>query len=389
MWLIGLFSIIGGVLGALTAYLLVTFDQKWYKFLTAVIGVGGPSSFMIWLQNYYGANNRIDRQQSTFFFFVFFIIAFVIVFIILVRLIKIDKVDGSDEVGVIRTIDIILGRKDYIEEYYKARKRQIDDKLNIPALEDREKEITVKEKELDDQEKYLTGELLKLRNQSKRKLKFQLPNNKLVVLDEKFLREIPSYLDGFSQCINSIKTFTVAEITEIKDKGKTIGRKEIQSFLMNIALSVLACVFGNSSQVRVHFRVYDPDEDDYKLFVGFEGEKFVKTMTAIPYVDSMIEKSDECHRAIIKSINSMATKYNGNNHNIWEDYMTYAFYNIRFHDRPILSFGISVKSKDRYRDLLYFLNYAKFEDYLRSNINEYNQYTSIATILLPEGDTNE
>lgn len=49
-----------------------------------------------------------------------------------------DRDDGD----ILRIRDIILGQKNYIETYYKKREKEIDDKLNVTALE-KEKPILV------------------------------------------------------------------------------------------------------------------------------------------------------------------------------------------------------------------------------------------------------
>ena len=112
------------------------------------------------------------------------------------------------------------------------------------------------------------------------------------------------------------------------------------------------------------------------------GETIVsKPMTFIPYSDdSMIKRSYECKRALIKSIN-IDHDYRSNNYTVWQDYMTYTFYNFKIQDKPYLSFGISVKNEARYKKLFHFLNYFKLEIYLQENIEKLNEYVSIENIL--------
>ena len=167
----------------------------------------------------------------------------------------------------------------------------------------------------------------------------------------------------------------------VKKENTEIDSEVLQAALANICMSVMTFLFGNSTQVRVHFRIYNVNTDYYELIVGMEGKEFIDYLTPIPYKDSMIEKSDLCHQALIKSLNSGSTKYNGNNSTIWKDYMTYSFYNIRHNDRPILSFGISVKNERRFKNQFYFLNFVKFEDYLNDNLTELNRITPIEKIM--------
>jgi len=73
--------------------------------------------------------------------------------------------------------------------------------------------------------------------------------------------------------------------------------------------------------------------------------------------------------------------YNGANSTTWQDYMTYTFYNICYENVPCLSFGISVQNTENYRDIFYFLNYAKFEMYLNGCVERFNENISIISIL--------
>ena len=93
----------------------------------------------------------------------------------------------------------------------------------------------------------------------------------------------------------------------------------------------------------------------------------------------MIKKSYECRRALIKSINS-DHDYKSNNYTVWEDYLTYTFYDIQYKGIPILSFGISIKNAVRYRKVLQFLNYFRIEDFLQHSIEQVDEYVNLSEI---------
>ena len=225
----------------------------------------------------------------------------------------------------------------------------------------------------------------KLKKGARKKLSITLPDKKIIVLNEEFIDQLPSFLDGFSQCINSIKLY----IQTIKGETEALDNETLQSALTNICVSVMTFLFGNSTQVRTHFRIFNQDTRQYELYVGLEGTEFIDTLTPIPYEESMIGQSDLCHQALIKSLNAGSTKYNGNNNTIWKDYMTYSFYSLRHNDKPIISFGISVKNENRYKYHFYFLNYARFENYLNSSLMELNKISSIESIVYSsEEDVN-
>ena len=71
----------------------------------------------------------------------------------------------------------------------------------------------------------------------------------------------------------------------------------------------------------------------------------------------------------------------GNNSTTWTEYMTGTFYNITRNKKPCLSFGISVKNATKYKNLLNFLNYCKFESYIQDIIEKFDEKYCIETIL--------
>lgn len=115
--------------------------------------------------------------------------------------------------------------------------------------------------------------------------------------------------------------------------------------------------------------------------VAVIGKNIVKKeMTFIPYDDdSMIKKSYECRRALIKSINS-EHDYQSDNHTIWEDYLTYTFYGLTYGNVPFLSFGISIKNAVRYKKVLHFFNYFRIESFLQNCVERIDEYVDLANI---------
>ena len=115
--------------------------------------------------------------------------------------------------------------------------------------------------------------------------------------------------------------------------------------------------------------------------VAISGKSIItRGMTPIPYNNSLIEKSYECKCALIKSMNS-EYDYQANNYTVWEDYMTYSFYDITENNMPVLTFGISVKNRAIHKNKFYFLNYFKIEQYLEDAIVSINEKCKIKDIL--------
>lgn len=301
-----------------------------------------------------------------------FIISFLISMYIMCIIIK-DK----DDIDALRIRDIILGQKSYINEYYDKRCKELNKKLNIENLEKREAEILKKEQSINDKEIYLNQEFQKLQKLGNKKIKLQLPENSDIIITNEFLRTMPSYIRDLSKCINDIEKFTIQYIKE----NKQIDIIKFNSYLTSICLSISEYIFGGGSQdVRIHFRILDEHTNLYEKLIATIGNQLTpRKMTSIPYNNSMIERSDICKRALIKSINS-DYDFSSNNNTTWKDYMTFSFYGIRHKNMPILSFGISVKNEERFKQLFYFLIFFRIEECLEDNLEKINDTFLIESI---------
>ena len=65
--------------------------------------------------------------------------------------------------------------------------------------------------------------------------------------------------------------------------------------------------------------------------------------------------------------------------------MTITAYNIQHFGRPLITFGISVKSEARFRDLFYFLNYAKFDTCINECLEKMNFNKCFESIICENG----
>lgn len=170
-----------------------------------------------------------------------------------------------------------------------------------------------------------------------------------------------------------------------------ISLQDFKAYLLEISLYISKNLF-KSNDVRIHFRYYDILQDGYRMLIAIKGENQLdKDMTFIPYSKaSMIKRSYECRRALIKSMNPKYD-FRGNNFALWEDYMTFTFYNLKRQEKACLSFGISVKNAARFKKTFVFLNHASFEDYLQENLEKINDKYNIANVLYgnEEVDAND
>lgn len=364
------YAIIGSVIGVIFSLLYINFDKTWIKISASLISFGGSSGFIVVADKFFGISEQKMKFYTASSLFSMFLISFFIMMLIMCKLIK-DK-DNSD---VLRIRDILLGQKSYIDKYYKNREREIDSKL--PDLELREKEILKKEKELSAKQEYVESELIKLKQLGNKKLKIILPKNKYILINKEFIDLMPSYIADLSTCISNIRGYT-------KDFIETgnFNLNSFKSYLILISTYIAQDLFGGkSNDIRIHFRYYDRKSEKYEKLIAIMGATVVtKNMTPIPYANSMIQKSFECNRAVIKSINS-EYDFRSNNYTVWKDYMTYSFYNLKKDGIPYLTFGISVKNEVRFKNLFYFLNYFGLEELLEDCIDQIDERFNIGKAL--------
>lgn len=379
------FATVGIAFGLLFVLLFVRFDDKWKVLLESLFGIGGSGGGLVFLFKIFKITDQNQQFSTTTFFMIGLIVSSITFLFIMCNIIK-DK----DDADILRIRDILLGQKEYINKYYKQREKEIDSKLNISLLEQREKEIRKKEKAIKDKETFLENEENKLNTLGKKKLKLFLPENNNIILTNVHLEELPSYANNIFRCIYDMLNITHSFLEENQENRENkITKIVLNSYLISILTCIQKDIFNsssNSNDVRLHFRYYNPETRSYDALVAVIGSKVsTSRITSIPIdEDNMISRSSICKRALIKSINPQHN-YISNNYTAWKDYITYTFYNLKYKDTPFLSFGISVKNSVRYASTFYFMNYFMFEDSLRENIELLNDSHNIKELLY-EGD---
>lgn len=367
-------SVFGGLVALIFVLYYIKGEGKSSFWVPLLIGVGGNAGVFFFLDTFFKIDSLEIRLYSVGSCIASFLIMIGIILNIFAHLIK-DK----DDKDIIRLRDILLGQTSWIDKYYETRAKQIDSKLNIPDLEKREAEIAKKENSIAEKEKYIASEQEKLAQIAENKLKFNLPENTNIVLSKEYIEAMPTYISDTIRCINNVNSCTKMLLMRTEN---TINITTIKSYFTLLATYISTDIFGGkTSNVRVHFRIYDKEKNGYVKLVAVIGEKIVnKDLTFIPYdKDNMIKRSYECRRALIKSINS-EHDYKSNNNSVWKDYLTYTFFDIKYGDIPFLSFGISIKNVARYTKVLQFLNYFRIEDFLQSNIEQVDEYVNLSEI---------
>lgn len=364
------YSIMGMVIGVIFSLLYINFDKTWIKIASSLLSFGGSAGFVVAADSFFVVSEQSLKFWTASSLYFMFLLSFCVMMIIMCKLIK-DK----DDADILRIRDILLGRKSYIDKYYKKREQEIESKL--PSLDLREQEISNREKELAAKQEYIESELNKLKQLSNKRLKIVLPRDKAILINKEFVELMPSYIADLATCINNLKRDT----EDILNKDE-FDLNDFKSYLILISTYVAQDLFGGkSNDIRIHFRFYNEQSEKYEKLIAIMGTKIVsKNMTPIPYENSMIQESFECKRAVIKSINS-EHDYKSNNYTVWKDYMTYTFYNLKRNERPFLTFGISVKNEVRFKNLFYFLNYFGLEEYLEEYLDQIDEQFNIKKIL--------
>lgn len=363
-------GLVGGVIFSL---LFINFDKAWKKsislVLTALLESGGV------VATYKGL--KITDSDTIFWAIGVMLFSFLISFIASMFIVA-NLMKDKDDNGVLRIRDILLGQKSYIDRYYEQRQNEVTTKI-IPDLEKRKSELDELETTIDASKDYINTELRKLEELGSKKPRIELPDHKKIVVTKSYLDSFPSYVTDLSTCINDLNIITNELIENNQDGNLTL--REFKSYLLDMALHISKDLF-KSNDVRIHFRKFDDTNKGYTMLVSIRGENAIdRDLTLIPFdSNNLIKRSYECRRALIKSLNPDSC-FKANNFTIWQDFMTFAFYNIKKDGKVCLSFGISVRNAARYKELLYFLNHINFESFLQENIEKVNQKYDITKLL--------
>ena len=140
---------------------------------------------------------------------------------------------------------------------------------------------------------YISGELEKIEKLGKNKLKFKLPENKNITVNQEYIETMPSYIADTFTCISDINSCTNSLLVKPKE---SINISSLKSYFYSVATYISSDLFGGTTtDARIHFRIYDKKVDGYVKFVAVMGSKLITNdMTIIPYNDdSMIRKSFE------------------------------------------------------------------------------------------------
>lgn len=348
-------------------------------FFEILLGLGGNAGAIFVLYRTFKIEDttvNLFSMASCFFSFIGATIIFVIIFAHMIK----DK--ENDKKQVIRLRDIIVGQTSWVKEFRDKRMKEIDDVLDYDKLKQKEQLLEHQEQEIVIKNKLLKDEIERIEQIGNKKVRLNLPEKSSITITKDFVEVMPSYFKDVVRCISEMNTLEQEYLSIVNAENMDINN--IKSYLYALSTAISSNIFNNNSgDIRIHFRYYDKDKCGYVKLAAIKGNQiFVQDMTFIPYdKENMINKSYECKRALIKSINC-SYDYKSDNNALWKDYLTYTFYNLKIGTIPYLSFGISLKNDTRYKNLFYFLNYiAFFEEYLQEKIETLNNNYNLEYIL--------
>ncbi len=256
------------------------------------MGQGGNVGSIFLLDNWIKPNDAVIRMYSVGSCIMSFLVVTFILLIVFSFIIK-----DRDDKDVIRLRDIMLGQTSWINKYYERRSREIDNGLNISALENKAADLDKRENNVVEKERYIQEEQEKLFQLANRKLRLNLPENANVILSKEYIEAMPSYISDIIRCTNDVNACTDMILNKSKE---ALDITSIKSYFISLATYISCDIFGgNTPDVRVHFRIYNIEKNGYAKLVAVIGKNIVnKDLTVIPYDnDSMIKKSYECRRA--------------------------------------------------------------------------------------------
>ena len=348
-------------------------------FFEFLLGLGGNAGAIFVLYRTFKIEDttvNLFSMASCFFSFIGATIIFVIIFAHMIK----DK--ENDKKPVIRLRDIIVGQTFWVKEFRDRRMKEIDDVLDYDKLKQKEQLLEHQEQEIVIKNRFLEDETKRIELMGSKKVRLKLPEKSNITITKEFVDLMPSYFKDVTRCISEMNTLEQEYLSIVNTENMDINN--LKSYLYALSTAISSNIFnGNSGDIRIHFRYYDKDKCGYVKLAAIKGNQiFVQDMTFIPYdKENMINKSYECKRALIKSINC-SYDYKSDNNAIWKDYLTYTFYNFKIGTIPYLSFGISLKNDTRYKNLFYFLNYiAFFEEYLQEKMETLNNNYNLEYIL--------
>ena len=367
------FMLMGGVSGVLAGWAFFAFGDKKEKYISGASGV-----VVIAVEAYIALKAFIPSGQDPAPLILTLISAHAIAFIGIIVLFA-HVLKSQDAKFKITIIDVIFSNSKSLDEYHASRKVEIEGllkkELNIDEIEKSRKSLDEETKAFRAEEALFRIEVndAKLLMEQKNEL---IDNKFSIVIPQKYKHCIkPDFFDLLPRHTQKVGSFygKLRPLTEqfIKNDHGTATKEEIfDSYLLGVASYVRTCLFDQAAnsgdnEVRVHFRKLDHQSMAYKAHVVLSDlDQAVSDLTV---EDGLIKASQLSRRSLVYSANKRDA-YNTGSEHLWQDYLTYVFEQIKESDHPKYTFGISVKHKAAYSNLLFFLSFIQFEQIIQQDM---------------------
>nr|WP_297940170.1 hypothetical protein [uncultured Lachnoclostridium sp.] len=367
-----LFSLMGIITGSIFALLFFQTGDKWFRLVASLIGLNGNGTIWFTVRVLVGNKKKLIIACSCIDL-ISFIITAIIVFFLLCRTLR-DK-DGKQ---IIKPRDIFFGQKKFIDECYTQFAEEIKNDFYSKEVEEEKQRLNTEKISLLNQEKDIASREEKLKEQTKNAIVMKLPIEASIPVTNDFLGQFPDFIDCVAKFINDVNHITDDYIVRCPNDDNKYSL--LRSYLLSICSFTIKDLFETSSDnVRIHFRILKNNQY-IKFIAQMGGSIYEEELTPMPKNKGMIKQSSMTQTSLIKSLNY---KYDvsAKHRNKWEDYMTITFTEICKDKTPYLSMGISVKNKEKFKHLLYFLNFFKIENFLQEQILEIDKVYNIVNTI--------
>lgn len=367
-----LFIAIGVFFGGFTSWMFIQNNNAWIK---TILPVGSNVGLFFGLKKIAKMMN-VQASDIPKVFSVFWLALIISVIICLYLLIKEMNSNKYKEIKI-NFLDLLLGQKDAMKAHLDARKKQLDKMLDIEGMEQKEKTLLTKEKYLEQKESSLLQIEQRINEVSENVVKLSFPKDKSYPVTQNLINQLPIYHSKIDRAFTELRGC----IENYVDKTQSIKdiKKNIIGLLNHIAMCICVYVFGShDNTVRVHFRAKKVKDEEIfydKLIAscGCENRFYEKNLTIMPFEKSLIYWSWEYKRSLLsvlyESEKDFITK--GENHEVWKEFMTITFPEIRHLGTPLLTMGISTKDSHNHLDLLFYLSHIKIENQIQILIDKF------------------
>lgn len=366
------FVILGCIFGVIGCILLCQMDEKWKALF--LFGQGSFIAILI------GVYNALEISQSNIRLVDLLAVSLPVMFAsaIVTFLLFGKSLDfKNDEDGKIklRLVDLLIGRKETINEYYKNIQNDIE--LNRNTLLKKQEELAQKEKSIIEQEIFLKECKEKITNQVKDKTNISLPINRIIPIDNTSLKRLPEYVENLLEFSSQLQAFTNQFLRESTNSTDEVYR--LKAYFLGLCQITSVYLFDSNRDIRTHVR-YLSNNGMYESVIACHGyNPLYKPLTSIESDKWMIFEAGKLRRSLVKSLNRKCHRDSKNDH-IWENYITMVFDKLYKDNKPYISIGISVKNSKKYNEYLYFLNYCKIENIIQEYLLKVNEkYDIIGT----------